>query len=81
MTPLELSILIHYRGHARDFRNGDFNAPAVREAIDWFKGEAMLLEADDGKGAERAYKLTNRGEAFVTALCDMPLPVCKWVMP
>ncbi len=82
MTPLQLSILLHYRGHATDFREGDFSAPAVREAIDWFRDDARMLEATNGNmHSSAAYRLTEKGEAFVEALCEMPLPVCKWEIP
>jgi len=37
MTPLQLQILIHYAYSAEDYRQGDFSATAVREAIDLFK--------------------------------------------
>lgn len=82
MTPLELSILIHYRGHAEDYRFGDFSAPAVRRAIDWFRGEAGMLEPTNRDAyPNAAYKLTKKGEFFVDRLCEMPLPVSVWVMP
>ena len=79
MTLLELSILVHYRGCANDFRDGDFPAPAVREAIDSFRDVLKLLEiADD---PINAYSLTERGRVFVDALCEVPLPIQAWVMP
>lgn len=73
MTPLEIEILIHYYGHADDFRSGDFSAPAVRDAIDWFKDGGKLLELDAG-GNGRSYKLSERGVVFVEALCNTKLP-------
>lgn len=80
MTPLELSILIHYRGHASDFRNGDFSAPVVRQTIDYFRGEAQMLDQEDAPNASRIYKLSERGQVFVDALCNVPLPIKRWVM-
>lgn len=82
MSPLELSILLHYRGCARDFRDGDFSAPAVRQAIDWFRGDAGMLESTNGNpSATAAYKLSSKGEFFVEELCKMPLPISVWMMP
>ena len=82
MTPLELSILIHYRGSAADFRFGDFSAPAVRQAIDWFKGSAEMLEpTNKDEHPDATYRLTAKGQFFVDQLCAMPLPVSVWVMP
>ena len=79
MTPLDLEILLHYSCHTdEDFRCGDMSAPAVREAIDWFVDDVGMLEPSF-PGA--AYKLTEKGRFFVAQLCDLPLPVSKWVMP
>ena len=82
MTPLELGILIHYKGSAADFRFGDFTAPAVRDAIDWFRGDAGMLEPTDSKEYPSAtYRLTKKGEFFVEHLCSLSLPESVWVMP
>jgi len=78
MTPLQIDILLHYRCRGVDYREGDFSAPAVRDAIDEFlEFSGMLQESmDDG---DKKYELSDRGEFYVSALCDMPLPV--WAMP
>lgn len=82
MTPLEISILIHYRGSTADFRFGDFSAPAVREAIDWFRDDVGMLEPTNSNDfPEATYKLTEKGNFFIDQLCAMPLPVSVWVMP
>lgn len=80
MTPLQLTILLHYRGAARDFRDGDFSAPDVREEIDAFIYSTGMLNQRDGLGAP-CYQLTEKGEFFVDQLCAMPLPVSVWRMP
>lgn len=79
MTPLKIEILLHYRVSGTDFRDGNFSAPAVREAINWFISESLLKTAVRSDG--RRYALTERGEVYVTALCDMPLPIQTWAMP
>jgi hypothetical protein len=83
MTPLEISILLHYHSRADDFREGDFSAPAVRQAIDWFRGSAEMLIQGTEPTNGKTYKLTERGEVFVDALLKLPLPVRQraWVMP
>ena len=82
MTPLELSILIHYYCHVEDYRFGDFSATAVRGAIDWFKGSAGMLEPSNRNDYPDAiYKLTDKGIFFVEQLCNVPLPVRSWTMP
>ncbi len=83
MSPLALDILLHYYTSASDYRDGDYSAPAVRELIDAFKGDLMLLE--ERPELERykygLYQLTQRGNVFVAHLCSIPLPIQVWVMP
>ena len=82
MTPLELSILIHYRGCADDFRGGDFSEPEVRKSIDNFSVTDGLLErVPMGEWGMAVYRLSDRGNIFVDALCNLQPPVKKWVMP
>lgn len=62
MTPLELSILLHYYGCADDFRNGDFSAPAVSAAFETFLDpdvgmlelQAVAIELYEARKALRA---------------------------
>jgi hypothetical protein len=80
VTPLEIGILLHYRGTVGDYRGGDFSAPAVRDAIDRFRDIDGMLAYDNDR-RDRTYALTERGEAYVQALMAVPLPVQQWVMP
>lgn len=79
MTPLDIEILLHYHSRANDFRDGDFTAPAVAETIDSFRFAKDLLQSDNL--GPRKYKLTERGDAHVLALLNLPLPVAVWVTP
>lgn len=85
MTPLGIDIVLWYYSRAVDYREGDFAAPAVREAINEFRDALNLLEVIpvDGKprSEHRTYRLTERGRAYVSALIMLPLPVCQWVIP
>ena len=79
MTPLEIEIILHYYTRPGDYRNGDFSAPAVKNAIDWFCQTGMLeLKEISTKGD---YDLTDRGQAYVDALMALPLPEKRWIMP
>ena len=80
-TPLQLQILLHYYCHADDFRDGDFTAPSVRQAIDWFKGDACLLEGAPLGPGLAAYRITERGRVLVRHLLSAPMPVQVWTMP
>lgn len=82
MSPLEIEILLWYRARGTDFRDGDFRAPAVREAIDRFRDKDDLLEKGlQTPGSYAAYRLTDRGNAFVAAILALPLPICRWEIP
>lgn len=76
MTPFELTILIHYYGSVNDFRDGDFSAPILEHVF-----KAMIVSGLLAVGEETKYRITEKGWAFVEALCNTPLPVQKWVMP
>lgn len=87
MTPLEIEILMHYGCKADDYRNGDHSAPAVTDALNRFLNEGLLTH--DGfkpecftNGALKArYAVTPRARFYLEALCQVPLPIQKWVMP
>ena len=79
MSPLMLSILIHYHCFPSDFRNGDFTAPAVRKAINYFLQNNLLKEASDTNDRQ-TLEPTEGCHLFVRHLCDQPLPTLtmKW---
>ena len=83
MSPLEIEILLHYYCCPTDYRDGDFSAPAVQDAIERFRDEINLLEPTQSMDVyhDPHYRITERGRVFVEALCNMPLPVKTWVMP
>lgn len=81
MTPLALSILLHYYvGGGDDFRQGDFTAPAVRDTINVHLYERLLENNSQGDD-DRIYRLSERGRVFIDYLLAQPLPVQVWQMP
>ena len=82
MSPLEIEIVFHYHCHATDYRDGDYSAPAVKEAIDRFIQEDVLTQIE-GKFDPPAFRITDRGSAYVEALCTLQIPikVISWVNP
>lgn len=76
MTPLQIGIMLHYYAMGDDYREADFSAPAVREAIDWLNDEQMIYRTRGGKPKCR---ITDKGRAYVDYLCAVPLPVVKYV--
>ena len=87
MSPLKISILLHYYCIGEDYRDGDFSAPAVQQALDDFCEEKMLQpmvnDHRHGPNDTRHYEIAERGEVFVKALQELPLPVPApaWRMP
>lgn len=79
MTPLQLEILVWYYGHGDDYRDGDFRAPAVRDAIDAFHERDGLIRISARSGL--CYEITERGKIFVEHLMAQPLPEQQWIMP
>lgn len=85
MTPLRLSIALHYHYATTDFLDGDFTAPAVGEAMSEFLRQGLLKEAPSPQQGQTAmpaeWVATERLTVFVKALTEIPLPVQAWVMP
>ena len=75
MSPLEISIALHYHYSPFDFRDGDFSAPAVRDALNYFVLHKMLERDDD---RIPIYEPTERLRAYIYKLCTIDLPQLKW---
>lgn len=76
MTPLEVEILLHYHSRVSDYRDGNFSAPAVRDAIDAFGKSGYLTP-----GTVRKYDPTEKLHAHVAAICSVPEPIQHWEIP
>ena len=81
MTLLQIDIMLHYYARTEDYRFGDFSAPAVREAIDSFVLVTEMLRASTPEeGYDPAYRITDKGRAYVDYMCSVPLPTVKYVI-
>lgn len=78
MSPLEIEIILHY--HISGVDHDRMTAPAVVDAIRRFMA-AGLMQPKTGSQHKRSYELTDGGRMLVDALCSVPFPVQKWVMP
>ena len=83
LTPIQIEILIHYNYSPEDYRDGDFSAPAVCECIALFLLLNLLEDNQPPRDVNdnSKYRITDRGQAHVEALCSVPLPVNTWVSP
>ncbi len=81
MTPHEIGILLHYYTRPVDYDDGDFRAPVVREAIDKFSKAGILKRKDPFPPYPESYEGTDGLRVYVEALCAVPFPELRWVMP
>lgn len=84
MSPLDISIAIHYHCRAKvDFRDGDFSAPAVQQSLDCFVDLGLLRRTHENEQKlldRRHYEPTEGLAVWVDALCAVPLPKQKWIV-
>lgn len=86
MSPLGVTILLHYWGSSAPFRDGDFSAPAVRDALREFMKLGLLVDAnpENMRTGEPSLTLVANREAlepYVNAVLAVPLPVQTWGLP
>lgn len=78
MSPLKIRIMLHYYCFTGDYcTNG---SKGELGAVDDLVGDKML-EDDPQEGSERMFRVTDKGSAYCEALCNMPLPIAKWIIP
>ncbi len=79
MSPLKIRIMLHYYAIPRPYdgtaRAGQFISELVADGL---LASAIVSSPQPG---DRDYNLTPRGEAYVEALIEMPLPIETWVIP
>jgi hypothetical protein len=78
MTPFEIDVLLHYYTRPTDHEVLQRNPPIWTETRTRFVADG-LLEVSSNRCT--AFKITDRGRAYVEALQRVPLPIQKWVQP
>ena len=79
MTPFEFGILMHYANFVEEHPAVESNVPIWSETREMFLCEGLLEVFPSGYGA--TYRTTDRGNVFLNAALNLPLPVQCWVMP
>ena len=76
MTTIQLSVLMHYRIHTTLYP--EIGETTIYAAHSWLRDEGLikLIKKDSG---EIGYAITNRGDAHVMQIMDLPLPRRAWV--
>jgi hypothetical protein len=77
MTPLALSMLVHFHTHAPDDAFPDLRANLMDLA--WLLEEGIV--EDVGEEGELHFSLTGRGVAWLEMILATPLPVQQWSDP
>ena len=75
MTPLQIAMMIHYYVSPE---------PYAKYEPDHAQSGAVTkqrIELVDLGLLDVGHKVTPKGNAYIEALCNMPLPICKWVLP
>lgn len=75
MSPLEIKMMLHFYAIGEPYKGPEAGSEAFNDAVAWFEESDLITDAQHG------YQTTERGDAFVRALCETPLPIKKWVMP
>jgi hypothetical protein len=81
MTPLHWQMLLHYYAIAEPYASGHpghANSLVVKAyTADLLESELIRPDPTSGSG----YRATDRGEALVDHITNLPLPEKVWVMP
>lgn len=94
MSPLNITMLLHIYAIVPDYRDCQLNkshsrSEAVTETFQSFEAEGLIMKiipdeewhaASEHTRASQ-YRITEKGEAMVDAICAVKVPVCKWVQP
>ena len=78
ITPGDIEVLLHYHTNPEPHPRRD--APAIKDTTERFirSGLIKVVEAVDDWNKNR-YITTDKGRAFVKALCNTPLPTQAWI--
>lgn len=80
MTPLQLTMLLHYHAVVAPYAEHEpqhAHSIAVSCQRAQLISLGLLVTADTPSG----YEVTDKGRVFIDALCKLPMPVQVWAMP
>jgi len=80
VTPYEIEIILHYFCFgSKDHPDISRNPPVWRPTIDGLCSSGILACVEGL--TDVAYRITEKGAAYVEHVCAVQVPVCKWVQP
>jgi hypothetical protein len=80
MSPLEIAIALHYYWSPAPY-NGPVDDCLFSATIDKLLRAGLLRELDEPNQDGSRYERTEGLICYCEALCAMPFPVQRWVMP
>lgn len=78
MSPYEIEIILHYHWSKEDCPMLD-SSPATNETCERLVSAGILKRVPEGMG-KRYEGNFNAIQAYVEAICAIPLPIMKWVV-
>lgn len=76
MSPLKLTILLHYYASSEDFDPGN---PNISMFLNELFNEGLLDESVKDDNIDETYHyLTDKGRAYIDYILATPLPTMKW---
>lgn len=84
-TPLEISIALWYYCRVGDYGDGsgdnNHTAPAVQTTFQQFVDAGLLKRHEPNADLPQRYYATDGMRVYVEALCAVPWPEQKWIIP
>lgn len=85
MSPLEIHIALWYYARPGDYGDGtgdnNFHAAGVQNALQAFVDAGLLKPHTPNSDLPQRFHNTEALRVYVEALCRVPLPVQRWVIP
>ena len=85
MTLLQVSMMLHYYAIAEPYamrQPEHANSLAVRnQRLDLANAGLLEVIPDTDDRHQVGWRCTEKGHAYVDAVCAVQVPICKWVQP
>lgn len=80
MSPLQLQMLLHYYAICEPYamRHPEHAGSSAVQEQRHILVELELLEPASSKSG---WKTTAKGNVYIAAICNLQLPIQKWIMP
>ena len=79
MSPSDIEVLLHY--YVSPSPHPRVEAPAVAKAVVRFVHDDIFCVTGETECIGSGFRVTDRGEAFISMLLGTPYPEKKWVDP